>query len=164
MSCAVSCSESANRIEPAIPDKFELSKSAKTEKQILYSAFSWQLHHSLLHPVPKFQTDPDLQALENGYSYQAIDQYQSAYPKRIQIVNFTIKAFYYLLLRNDKGGFKMPDDLTIRQPHDRNYINTSQSHEVNDWCKKFNVNKETLLKAVKAVGNRVTDVEKYLKG
>lgn len=56
----------------------------------------------------------------------------------------------------------MTDDLDITGPQDRYTINTHQDHEVADWSKKFGVTKDELLAAVKEVGNKAEDVEKYL--
>lgn len=56
----------------------------------------------------------------------------------------------------------MADDLNIRAPQDRNFINVNEPWEVNWWCKAFGVTKSQLEAAVKAVGTSVTKVKQYL--
>lgn len=58
----------------------------------------------------------------------------------------------------------MSDNPRITGNQDRSRINTSQEHELGYWTEKFNVSKERLEEAVKAVGTRVEDVERYLRG
>jgi hypothetical protein len=45
---------------------------------------------------------------------------------------------------------------------DRSRINVNEEYELNDWCRKFNVNPSQLKKAVKEVGSIASDVEAYL--
>jgi len=56
----------------------------------------------------------------------------------------------------------MTDDLKRKAPEDPNYVNTSQSWEVDYWCKKFNCTNSELKSAVDAVGTSVSAVQKYL--
>jgi len=56
------------------------------------------------------------------------------------------------------------DDKTKRGGQDRTRIDVSQDWELRDWAEKFGVPKEQVKAAVKAVGERAADVEKYLKG
>lgn len=46
----------------------------------------------------------------------------------------------------------MSDDLTNRGPADRAKVNVHEAHEVRYWCGKWNITKEQLEAAVKAVG------------
>ena len=46
---------------------------------------------------------------------------------------------------------------------DRSLVNTSEDYEVQYWTKKFNVSRDQLANAVKAVGNSAEAVEDYLK-
>ena len=55
----------------------------------------------------------------------------------------------------------MPDDKTIRHPHDGNRIDINDPKEVLNWCTIFNVNAEALESAVKAVGTSSEKVRKY---
>ena len=57
----------------------------------------------------------------------------------------------------------MSDDLSRKGPEDKRFINISQSHEVEYWCKEFNCKREDLERAVNRVGVSATEVEKYLK-
>lgn len=56
----------------------------------------------------------------------------------------------------------MSDNLQKKGNQDDIRININQDFEVRDWAAKFNVSKETLIAAVKAVGVYVKDVKKYL--
>ena len=56
------------------------------------------------------------------------------------------------------------DDKTKRGGQDRTRIDVSQDYELRDWAEKFGVSKEQVKAAVKAVGDRATDVEKHLRG
>ena len=46
---------------------------------------------------------------------------------------------------------------------DRERINVNEDYELQDWSKKFGVNKEQLKAAVDAVGTQAQDVKAYLK-
>lgn len=58
----------------------------------------------------------------------------------------------------------MADDTTRRHGQDRDRINVNQDYELRDWAQKFGVSTQELREAVKAVGDRATEVESYLKG
>jgi len=45
----------------------------------------------------------------------------------------------------------------------RSLINTGEKYEMQYWKDKFNVSSQQLTGAVRAVGNKATEVEKYLK-
>jgi len=55
----------------------------------------------------------------------------------------------------------MPDDITKRQPQDGKRINVHEDYEVQFWCKHFNVDKQTLINAVNAVGTYADKVAEY---
>ncbi len=57
----------------------------------------------------------------------------------------------------------MSDDKSNTGGRDRNLIALGEDYEVRDWSKKFGVTADELNAAVKAVGNKATDVEAYLK-
>ncbi len=57
----------------------------------------------------------------------------------------------------------MSDDKTNTSGQDRKRINVNQDYELRDWSKKFGVTPERLKEAVAAVGDRVDQVESYLK-
>lgn len=57
----------------------------------------------------------------------------------------------------------MSDDKTKTGGQDRTHIALGEAYEVRDWAKKFGVTADELKVAVKAVGNKATDVETYLK-
>lgn len=46
---------------------------------------------------------------------------------------------------------------------DRDRINVNEEYELNYWSKKFNVTKDELKEAAKAVGDNAKKVEEYLK-
>jgi len=46
---------------------------------------------------------------------------------------------------------------------DRSLINTGENYEMQYWKDKFKVSPQQLTGAVRAVGNKATAVEKYLK-
>jgi hypothetical protein len=46
---------------------------------------------------------------------------------------------------------------------DRSLINTSEKYEMDYWKKKLDVSSQQLTGAVRAVGNKAENVEKYLK-
>ena len=46
----------------------------------------------------------------------------------------------------------MNDDLKKKKPQDANKVNIHESWELEYWSKHFNVSKEKLIAAVKAVG------------
>ena len=46
---------------------------------------------------------------------------------------------------------------------DRNFISLKEEYEVKDWAKKYNVTTDELRKAVKAVGSKAEDVERFFK-
>jgi hypothetical protein len=58
----------------------------------------------------------------------------------------------------------MTDDKTKTGGQDRARININEPYEVRDWSEKFGVTHQQLLEAVQAVGDRVEDVERHLKG
>lgn len=56
----------------------------------------------------------------------------------------------------------MADNLNIIGPQDRETINQNQAWEVRDWADKFGVTQQTLLNAIAAVGNKVSDIKRHL--
>jgi len=56
----------------------------------------------------------------------------------------------------------MIDDQTRVGHQDNGLIDTSENYEIEYWSTKFNVSVEVLKTAVKAVGNSVEAVKKYL--
>ena len=46
---------------------------------------------------------------------------------------------------------------------DKSRINVNEEYELNDWSKKFGVNRAALKNAVEAVGTSAADVESFLK-
>ena len=56
----------------------------------------------------------------------------------------------------------MPDNLKITHPDDAKRINIHEPYELRDWSQKFGVTPDRLRQAVAAVGDRVTDVKRYL--
>jgi len=56
----------------------------------------------------------------------------------------------------------MPDDRAQRGPQDRTHVNVNQDHELHYWAKHFGVTEEHVREAVKQVGDRTGDVEKFL--
>lgn len=56
----------------------------------------------------------------------------------------------------------MADDLTNRGPSDRSKVNIHEEWEVRWWCDKWNVSKEQLVAAVKAVGTGAKNVAEHL--
>jgi hypothetical protein len=57
----------------------------------------------------------------------------------------------------------MADDKTKTGGQDRTHIALGEDYEVRDWSKKFGVTADELRAAVKAVGNKASDVEAYFK-
>ncbi len=57
----------------------------------------------------------------------------------------------------------MSDDKSNTSGRDRNLIALGEDYEVRDWSKKFGVTADELKAAVKAVGNKASDVEAHLK-
>ena len=57
----------------------------------------------------------------------------------------------------------MSDDKSKPGGQDRKRINLDEDYEVRDWSKRLGVSDDQLRAAVKAVGDRVDDVEKHLK-
>jgi hypothetical protein len=58
----------------------------------------------------------------------------------------------------------MADDKTLRAPQDSSRIALGEDYEVRYWTGKFGVDRDTLEKAVNAVGNSADAVERHLKG
>jgi len=58
----------------------------------------------------------------------------------------------------------MSDSTQSRGGQDRLRINVHEDDEVRDWSKRLDVTAEQLHDAVQAVGDKVADVELYLKG
>jgi len=56
----------------------------------------------------------------------------------------------------------MADDKTARGPQDSSRIALGEDYEVQYWTNRFNVSKDRLEEAVKAVGNSVDAVVTYL--
>jgi hypothetical protein len=56
----------------------------------------------------------------------------------------------------------MADDRTVRNGSDRDRINVNQDHELRDWAKRLRTTPQALKDAVKAVGDRVTEVRTRL--
>jgi hypothetical protein len=57
----------------------------------------------------------------------------------------------------------MSDDKSKPGGQDRKRINVDEDYEVRDWSKRLGVSADQLRAAVKAVGDRVDDVERHLK-
>jgi hypothetical protein len=57
----------------------------------------------------------------------------------------------------------MSDDKSKPGGQDRKRINLDEDYEVRDWSKRLGVSADQLRAAVKAVGDRVDDVERHLK-
>ena len=57
----------------------------------------------------------------------------------------------------------MSDDKSKPGGQDRKRINVDEDYEVRDWSKRQGVSADKLRAAVKAVGDRVDDVERHLK-
>lgn len=57
----------------------------------------------------------------------------------------------------------MPDDKTIRHPHDGKRIDINDPAELKSWCSIFGVSEATLRDAVSRVGTSSTEVRKYLR-
>ena len=57
----------------------------------------------------------------------------------------------------------MPDDINERVSRFQAVSNINEIWELEFWIKKFQVIKEKLKEAVKAVGSSVTAVQKYLQ-
>jgi len=57
----------------------------------------------------------------------------------------------------------MPDDKTIRQPHDKQRIDIDDPYEVRNWCNSIGCTADQLERAVDKVGTSAEDVKKYLK-
>ncbi len=57
----------------------------------------------------------------------------------------------------------MSDDKTKTGGQDRTHIALSEDYEVRDWSRKFGLTADELKAAVKAVGNKASDVEAHLK-
>jgi len=57
----------------------------------------------------------------------------------------------------------MSDDKSKAGGQDRKRINLDQDYEVRDWSKRLGVSADQLRAAVRAVGDRVDDVERHLK-
>lgn len=58
----------------------------------------------------------------------------------------------------------MSDDRSKAGGQDRTRIGVNESYELRDWAKKFNCTAEQVRDAVKAVGDKASDVEMHLKG
>lgn len=58
----------------------------------------------------------------------------------------------------------MPDNTKITGPQDPNTINLGQKHEIAYWTQALGVSEAMLRAAVAAVGNKVADVRRRLKG
>jgi hypothetical protein len=56
----------------------------------------------------------------------------------------------------------MPYDRAQRGPQDRTHVNVNQGQDLHYWAKHFGVTEEQLREAVRHVGNRTGDVEKFL--
>lgn len=56
------------------------------------------------------------------------------------------------------------DNKQNKGPQDRSRISTSERYEMDYWSEKFNVSRDELEAAVKAVGNSADKVEEHLKG
>lgn len=57
----------------------------------------------------------------------------------------------------------MSDNKNKKGEPDRSLINTSEKYEMQYWKDKLNVSSQQLTGAVRAVGNKASEVEKYLK-
>jgi len=57
----------------------------------------------------------------------------------------------------------MPDDKSKPGGQDRKRINVNEDYELQDWAEKFGVSEDELKAAVKAVGDRASEVEQHLK-
>ncbi len=57
----------------------------------------------------------------------------------------------------------MSDDKSKTGGQDRQRVSLNEDYEVAEWSKKFGVSVKQLRDAVKEVGDRADDVERYLK-
>ena len=57
----------------------------------------------------------------------------------------------------------MTDDTSIRSAQDRDFVSMEQDHEVRYWTERLGVSREELERAVAAVGNSVSAIERRLK-
>jgi Protein of unknown function (DUF3606) len=58
----------------------------------------------------------------------------------------------------------MPENIMADGEPDRGRISLRQRDELEYWTKRFGVSREHLEEALHVVGNRVEDVEQYLRG
>ena len=56
----------------------------------------------------------------------------------------------------------MSDNLNIKGPADRNFINLGEDHEVRYWCARYGCTKLQLQAAVRAVGTSANAVRLHL--
>ncbi|MEM1007363.1 MAG: DUF3606 domain-containing protein [Myxococcota bacterium] len=56
----------------------------------------------------------------------------------------------------------MPDDKTIREPHDKKRIDINDPKELRNWSDSLGVSQEELIRAVQAVGTSASAVRAYL--
>ncbi len=56
----------------------------------------------------------------------------------------------------------MTDNLKIKQPQDPTKINTHEEWELEYWSKKWNVTKEQIKQASKAVGSGTEKIKQHL--
>lgn len=56
----------------------------------------------------------------------------------------------------------MSDNLHKKHPQDSSKVNVHENWEVKYWCEKWNISKEKLIAAVKAVGVSSSAIQKYL--
>lgn len=57
----------------------------------------------------------------------------------------------------------MADDKNVRGPQDRSRVAMGEDYEVDYWTSEFGVSRETLKRAVEAVGNSADAVEQHLR-
>lgn len=57
---------------------------------------------------------------------------------------------------------EIPDDKTIRHPHDGKRIDVKDPGELRSWCEILDVNELALRLAVSAVGTSAEDVKNFL--
>jgi hypothetical protein len=56
----------------------------------------------------------------------------------------------------------MPDNLEKKIPLDKSRVNLSQRHEIDYWCKEFNISENKLKELVKLHGISVAEIRNNL--
>jgi hypothetical protein len=63
---------------------------------------------------------------------------------------------------NATRSIQLPDNLRIRRPQDPTKINIHEEWEVRFWTQKWNITRDQLVTAVRAVGVSTAAVAKFL--